>query len=99
MSTSEPVKVKDVEFWLSKEALGKTEKNSSITNSASVSYSFEKEVEQGTDIWLMGTPNSSVTITLPAGLDVERTKGWITKVRSLKITVQYLEAISALKKI
>lgn len=73
--TSEPVKVTDVDFWLSKEALGKTEKNSSITNSASVSYIFEKEMGQGADIWLMGTPNSSVTITLPVGFDVERTEG------------------------
>ena len=73
--TSEPVKVTDVDFWFSKEALGKTEKNSSITNSASVSYIFEKEMGQGTDIWFMGTPNSNVTITLPVGFDAEKTEG------------------------
>ncbi|MGB9938452.1 hypothetical protein [Methanosarcina sp.] len=73
--TSEPVKVTDVDFWLSKEALGKVEKNSSINNSASVSYIFEKEVCQGTEIWFMGTPDSSVTITLPVGLDVKRAEG------------------------
>jgi hypothetical protein len=73
--TSNPVKVIDVDFWLSKEALGRTDKNSSITNSASVSYIFEKEVHQGTEIWVMGTPNSGVTITLPVDLDVKRTEG------------------------
>jgi hypothetical protein len=73
--TSEPVKVTDVDFCLSKEALGKALKNSSITNFASVSYVFEKEMGQDADIWLMGTPNSNVTITLPAGFEVERTEG------------------------
>lgn len=73
--TSEPVKVTDVDFCVSKETLGKTLKNSSITNSASVSYIFKNEIGQGTDIWFMGTPNSNATITLPAGFDVERTEG------------------------
>lgn len=73
--TTEAVKTRDVEFWIPKEALGKTEKNSSITNSASVSYSFEKELCQDTAIWLMGTPKSNVTITLPMGFDAIRTEG------------------------
>lgn len=74
-NSSELVKVTDVDFWLSEEALGKVEKNSSITNSALVSYIFEKEVGEGTSVWFMGTPNSSVTITLPADLKVEKTDG------------------------
>lgn len=73
--TSEPVRVTDVDFWLSEEALGRVGKNSSITNSALVSYIFEKEIGQGTSIRFMGTPNSSVTITLPAGFDIKRTEG------------------------
>lgn len=73
--TSEPVKVTDVDVWLSKEALGKVEKKSSITNSALLSYTFEKEIDQGTSVWLMGTPNSSVTITLPEGFEVKSTDG------------------------
>lgn len=74
-SSSDPVELKDVEFWISKDALGRTEKKSAITNSASVTYSFKEEASPGTDIWLMGTPDSSVTITLPQGLDVELTEG------------------------
>ncbi|AKB73383.1 hypothetical protein MSLAZ_0122 [Methanosarcina lacustris Z-7289] len=74
-ATSDPVEIKDVEFWISKDALGRTEKSSAITNGASVTYSFKEEVSPGTDIWLMGTPNSSVTITLPLGLDAEVTEG------------------------
>jgi len=74
-ATSDPVELKDVEFWISKNTLGRTEKSSSITNRASVTYSFKEEVSAGTDIWLMGTPNSSVTMTLPQGLDVELTEG------------------------
>ncbi|HEY3360628.1 MAG TPA: hypothetical protein VGK06_02060 [Methanosarcina sp.] len=73
--TSEPVKVSNVDFLLSKEALGNTSKNSSITNSASVSYIFEKEIGQGTNIWFMGTPNSTVTITLPSDFSVAKTEG------------------------
>ena len=74
-ATSDPVELKDVEFWISKDTLGRTEKSSSITNRASVTYSFKEEISPGTDIWLMGTPNSSVTITIPLGLDAELTEG------------------------
>ncbi len=77
--TSETVKAKDFNFWIQKEALGKTGKNSSITNYASVSYSFEKEFCHGTDIWFMGTPESNVTITLPVGFDATRTEGMDNK--------------------
>ncbi|AKB17009.1 hypothetical protein [Methanosarcina sp. WWM596] len=74
-STSDTVELRDVEFWISKDALGRTEKNSSITNRASVTYGFKKEAGPRTEIWLMNTPNSSVTITLPQGLDAELTEG------------------------
>ena len=74
-ATSDTVKLREVEFWISKEALGRTEKSPSITNLASVSYSFKEEAGPGTDIRLMGTPNSSVTITLPQGLNAELTEG------------------------
>lgn len=74
-STSETVELKEVEFWISEEALGRTDKNSSITSRASVTYSFKEEAGPGTDIWLMGTPDSVVIITLPQGLDSEVTEG------------------------
>lgn len=74
-ATSDTVELRDVEFRISKDALGRTEKNSSITNLASVTYGFKEETGPGTDIWLMGTPNSSVTVTLPQGLDAELTEG------------------------
>lgn len=73
--SSEPVKVSNVDFLLSKEALGNTSKNSSITNSASVSYIFEKEIGQGASIWFMGIPNSNVTITLPSDFSVAKIEG------------------------
>ncbi len=79
--TSEPVKVTDVDFSLSDGALGRTFKNSSITNSASVSYIFEKEIGQGTSIWIQGTPNSNVTINLPSNLSVSRTEGLNNKIQ------------------
>ncbi|AKB80391.1 hypothetical protein MSHOH_3908 [Methanosarcina horonobensis HB-1 = JCM 15518] len=74
-STSDTVELKDIEFWISAEALGRTEKRSSITNRASVMYGFKEEAGPGTTIWLMGTPDSSVTITLPKGFDAELTEG------------------------
>jgi hypothetical protein len=73
--TPEYVKTTDIDFIIPEEALGKTEKNSSITSSASVSYIFEKNVSSDTDIWFMGTPNSSVTIMLPVGFDATKTEG------------------------
>lgn len=73
--TPEYVKTTDIDFIIPEEALGKTEKNSSITSSAIVSYIFEKNISSGTDIWFMGTPNSSVTIILPAGFDATKTEG------------------------
>jgi len=41
--SSEMVKVLDVEFWLSDEALGTASRSSPITNTASVTYNFEEE--------------------------------------------------------
>lgn len=79
--TSEPVKVIDVDFSLPDEVLGRTFKNSSITNSASVSYIFEKEIGQGTSIWIQGTPNSNVTINLPSNLSVSKTEGLNNKIQ------------------
>ncbi|AKB63022.1 hypothetical protein [Methanosarcina mazei] len=74
-STSEIVELKDIEFWIPEEALGRTYKNSSIINRASVIYGFKEEAGTGTEIWLMGTPDSNVTITLPSGFDAERIEG------------------------
>lgn len=74
-ATSDTAELKDVEFWIPEEALGRTDKNSSITSRASVTYSFKEEAGSGTEIWLMGTPYSSVLIALPPGLDAEATEG------------------------
>lgn len=74
--TSEAVELRNVEFWLSEEALGQVLKSTSITNTALVTYSF-KEENPGpeTSIWLLGTPDSDVTISLPPGFDANRTEG------------------------
>lgn len=78
-STPDTVELKDVEFRVSREALGRTEKNSSIINRASVGYSFREEVVPGTAIQLTGTPGSNVMITLPPGLGAELTEGFNNK--------------------
>ena len=74
-STSDTVELKDVDLWISKEAIGRINKNSSITNHASVTYIFKEEAGSGTSIWLLGSPDSAVTITLPPGLDARSTEG------------------------
>lgn len=74
-STPEAVELKDIEFWIPEEALGRTDKNLSIITRATVTYSFKEEIGPGTEIWMLGTPDSSVTITLPPGLDAELTEG------------------------
>lgn len=73
--TSEFVNVTDIDYLVSKDALGKIGKTTSIINSATVSYTFEKQIDRNANIWFMGTPNSNVTINLPAGFNVERTEG------------------------
>lgn len=73
--TSDTVEVEDIEFFIPKEALGRTDKSSVITNCASVAYSFKEEAGAGTTVWLAGTPDSHVTIILPEGLDAELTEG------------------------
>jgi hypothetical protein len=74
-STSDTVELKDVEFCIPEEAIGRINKSSSITSYASVTYSFKEEAGPGTSIWLMGTPDSAVTITLPPGFDTRLTEG------------------------
>jgi hypothetical protein len=73
--SSDPVRYRDVEFSIPEEALGITEKNSTINNSARVTYIFERELGEGTDILFMGTPDSNLTISLPPGFDVKETQG------------------------
>lgn len=73
--SSKAVRVKDVEFWLSQEGLGRVHKSSSIKNTANVTYSFEKEIGENTSLWFLGTPESEVTITLPRGFDPKKTSG------------------------
>lgn len=89
--TPEDVKVEEIDYWIPKEALGKTEKNSSIINSALVSYSFKKELSSGTKIWFMGTPKSDVSITLPAGFDAAKTEGLDNK------TIEFKNNLTVLK--
>ncbi|MDI9394315.1 MAG: hypothetical protein QM426_02375 [Euryarchaeota archaeon] len=78
-ASSDTVELEDIEFWVSKEALGRVNKSSPIINYATVSYNFKEELGPGTAIWLMGTPDSNVTINLPSGLDAERTEGLYNK--------------------
>jgi hypothetical protein len=70
-----PVKYRDIDFSIPEEALGITEKNSTINNSARVTYVFERELGEATDILFMGTPDSNLTISLPSGFDVKGTQG------------------------
>lgn len=44
--SSEAVKVRNVEYWLSDEALGRAYRGSPITNTAMVTYSFEEELKR-----------------------------------------------------
>jgi len=41
-STPEAVELKDIEFWIPEEALGRTDKNLSIITRAAVTYSFKE---------------------------------------------------------
>lgn len=89
--TPEDVKVEEIDYLIPKEALGKTEKNSSIINSALVKYSFKKELSPGTTVWIMGTPKSDVSITLPEGFDAEKTEGLDNKTTEFESNLTVLK--------
>jgi len=75
-NSSSAVHLVDVDSSLCDEALGKVSKSAGITNVYRVSYTFDDPVlKLGNSIWFLGEPETPVTITLPAGVDVTSTNG------------------------
>ncbi len=69
------IEVIDIDSTLSPELLGKTHIFDSTVNRYKVTYRFKESILNASSIWFMGQANTSVTIVLPAGVDVTDTAG------------------------
>ncbi|MDD4748419.1 MAG: hypothetical protein PHD26_00470 [Methanosarcinaceae archaeon] len=75
-NSSEPATVSDLEYHFSEKSLGNVFKKTALENRAQVSYKLKKgALTSGTELWLRGTPESKVRVTLPPGLEVNGSEG------------------------
>ena len=70
------VHLQEIDSSLSENALGRVYERGEVTNYYKVMYSFDKSLtELGTNIWFLAEPETNMTITFPAGIDVTSTEG------------------------
>ncbi len=69
------VDVFDVESTLSPELLGRTHSADTIVNRYYVTYRFKDSIFNASSIWFLGQANTTVTIIMPAGVDVINISG------------------------
>ncbi len=70
------IKVLDIDASLSKNALGKVESMTELTNTYRVTYSFPGGMlENGSTIWFLGEPGSLLSVNFPEGTQIISTKG------------------------
>ena len=67
--------VLDVDSTLSPDAIGNTHSMDAIVNRYNVTYRFKESTLNASSIWFLGQANSSVTIVMPAGVDVVNSSG------------------------
>ena len=74
--SSNSVHLQEIDSSLSEDTLGRVYKRGEATNYYKVTYSFDKSLaELGTSIWFLVEPETNMTITFPAGIDVTSTEG------------------------
>ena len=74
--SSSSVHLQEIEASISENALGRVYKSGEATNYYKVIYSFDESLaELGTNIWFLAEPESNMTITFPAGIDVTSAEG------------------------
>jgi len=70
------IEVLDIDASFSKNALGKVESMTELTNTYRVTYSFPEEMlENGSTIWFLGEPGSVLSVSFPEGTQIISTKG------------------------
>lgn len=79
--------VLDIDASLSKNALGKVESMTELTNTYRVTYSFPGGMpENGSTIWFLGEPGSLLSVNFPEGTQIISTKG----IDNVSIRTSYL---------
>ena len=74
--SSTAVHLQEIDSVLSKNALGRVHRRGEATNYYKITYSFDNSLtELGTNIWFLAEPETNMTITFPAGIDVTSTEG------------------------
>ena len=70
------IEVLDIDASLSKNALGKVESMTELTNTYRATYVFpEGMLENGSTIWFLGEPGSLLSVNFPEGTQIISTKG------------------------
>ena len=81
------IEVLDIDASLSKNALGKVESMTELTNTYRVTYSFTGGLlENGSTIWFLGEPGSLLSVNFPEGTQIISTKG----INNVSIGTSYL---------
>lgn len=86
-SSSEGVKMLDVDASLCEEALGTVWSQTGITNTYIVTYRFDEGLlVNGSTIWFLGEPGSTLTVSFPDGTQILSSSG----IDNVSITQSYL---------
>ena len=81
------IEVLDIDASLSRNALGKVESMTELTNTYRVTYSFPAGMlENGSTIWFLGEPGSVLSVNFPEGTQIISTKG----IDNVSISTSYL---------
>ncbi len=81
------IEVLDIDASFSKNALGKVESMTELTNTYRVTYSFPGGMlENGSTIWFLGEPGSVLSVSFPEGTQIISTKG----IDNVSIRTSYL---------
>lgn len=77
------IEVVDIDSTLSPELLGKTHSVDPVVNSYNVTYRFKDNIFNASSMWFLGEANTSITIVIPAGLDVTGIGGMSNVTRNI----------------
>ena len=75
-NSSTAIHLSEIDSSISEDVLGKVYERGEATNYYKVMYSFDRSLtELGTNIWFLAEPETNMTVTFPAGIDVTFTEG------------------------
>lgn len=75
-NSSTGIHLSEIDSSISEDALGKVYRRGDVTNYYKVMYSFDGSLtELGTNIWFLAEPETNMTITFPAGIEITSIEG------------------------